>query len=65
MMGGITIDTADEFRLYLRGYYDGAAMAWRTLADLVRAGVPDGTLAYVVTQMAERHPRTPATPTPR
>jgi hypothetical protein len=42
-----------EFGAYRQGFDDGAAVAWRTMAALVRAGVSTVDLAQVIGAMHE------------
>lgn len=50
------ITTTTDLRLWLDGYDAGAATAWHTLADLVRAGASPGGIVAVIEHMATAGP---------
>lgn len=44
----MTTNELDAFRRGLQAYDEGVAQVWRTLNDLIRAGVDDATLRLVI-----------------
>ena len=44
-----------RFRAFVEGFDNGAACAWRTLAELVRAGIKDEDLRQVILSMHADH----------
>lgn len=52
----LTAQTLKEFRLFREGFDDGAACVWRTLNELVRAGVSGESLQNLIREYdATRH----------
>jgi hypothetical protein len=49
------LTTMNEFRIYVQGYDDGSAITWRTLGELLRAGISPETLKFLIeSQQSDR-----------